>query len=150
MAMAESLRKPALASRTFRADCSNSVCGINGCDSALAFSTMLCRRSPFFCCGSSISAREAGRLNRARRSWARLLRWESIDRMVHTPMTKQANTRSGMMAVSSRKPRITGASPHSGVRLHLDVHDLLDHDGAQHLHDQRRNAHFDAQRIGPQ
>ena len=62
-AAADSLRKPALASFTFRADCSNSVCGIKGCEMDLAISVMPWKRSDFFVSfGSSISASDAGRL----------------------------------------------------------------------------------------
>ena len=96
---AASLRKPALASLVFRAFCSSSVCGMSGEAIALAASRMPWKRSPFLAAGSSISASDCGRLNRAKRSIARLFRFEIIDSTAQIPSTIPKNTRIGMMSV---------------------------------------------------
>src|SRR5438132_6832953 len=161
---AESLRKPALARLTLSCDCSSSVCGISGADSALAASVIPWKRSSFLAWVRSISASDAGRLKRANRSWARLLRWEISDSMAQTAKTKKPNTMNGIRSARPTNARITGATPQSSVLRHLsrvgrltndrglnlDVHDFLDHDRSHNLSNQAEDAHLDAQRVGPQ
>src|SRR5262249_53170449 len=153
-AKAESLRKPALASVTLRADCSNSVCGISGLDNLLAVSTTPFMRSSFSTdCWVSMSTSDAGRLMRARRSCARTLRWEIIDSTAQHAAMKAAKIKNGMMSASPITAKITMATPcyscplicpcgwNEGLtaqanqesknqkHLDFDVDDLLDHQG---------------------
>jgi hypothetical protein len=72
---------------------------MSGWDKALAVSMTPWNRSFFACKGLSISVSEAGRLIRASRSNALLLRWEIIDNIAHTPITIPRNTIRGMMSV---------------------------------------------------
>src|SRR5438045_2153677 len=132
--MAESLRKPALARRIFSADCSSSVCGINGLDSALAVSMIPCMRGSLETdCAVSISTKDAGRLMRVKRSWARLLRWEIIDSTDQIPKTKTPNTMKGIRSLNPTIASNTVTSPTSKnqqpritTSLHFDVDNLLD------------------------
>src|SRR5262245_33569287 len=91
-------------------DCSSSVCGIKGAENALAVSITPWKRS-FFVAGSSISASEAGRLNRSSRSEARLLRFEIIDNTDQTANTKAANTTSGITSATPTNAKITLCLP---------------------------------------
>src|SRR5262249_55476782 len=150
-------RKPALASLIFSSDCSSSVCGIRGLDSALAVSTIPWNRS-FLYLGSSISASDCGRPIRSSRSWARLLRLEIMVRMAKMPATRAANTSSGITSFMPtransgvRVARLMGVSGRGWwVVSDLDVDDLPDDQGAEDLGDDGEEAHLLAQRLLPQ
>src|SRR5438067_1585963 len=137
-AIAESLRKPAFARRIFSADCSSSVCGMSGLDKARAVSMIPCMRGSLEadCCVSR-SISEAGRLRRARRSWARLFRWEITDSSDQTPKMKTPKTRNGMMSFKPTNAKITMASPRGfGSGLRPDVNDSLAQQSSENLTDQ--------------
>src|SRR5689334_20216035 len=115
---------------------------MSGLDSALAVSMTPAKRS-FLFLGSSISASDAGRLSRSRRSEARLLRLEISVRTAKMPATSPAKTSSGITSArpTSAKIIVIGASP-SVFLLDLDVDDLADDQRADDLGDDGEDAHL--------